>query len=356
MQGRGPSIRTAGAATAVLAIVAAIGMSGSCLFSTTTNFCDQYDRRCGQGQECAVDQNACIVIGGCGNMQVSPERGEVCDDGNIRDDDGCSHDCMSNEECGNNIKDEEVGELCDDGNTIDGDGCSHECQTEVCGNGQLDLARGEVCDDNNIESGDGCSASCASNEACGNGIQDMHLGEECEFADSPFPQRFDDSASCDNDCTTPMCGDGHTNIHFEVTGPGVPHFEECDGGVMGMRRDSRSCDRDCTFVECGDSHTNPIAGEQCDLGHTRDTPICDGDCTLPRCGDGHTNPNFDPAGPVLLEECDTAGDTVVCDVDCTRPRCGDGHRNQAAGEACDTAGDVGCGDTAPDCDDCMRCR
>src|SRR5438045_1398948 len=37
----------------------------------------------------------------CGNGIIEP--GEVCDDGNTRDGDGCSPDCKSNESCGHAI-------------------------------------------------------------------------------------------------------------------------------------------------------------------------------------------------------------------------------------------------------------
>lgn len=47
--------------------------------------------------------------------------------------------------CGNGITD--VGEVCDDGNTIDGDGCSANCLSdETCGNGYLDTLVDEACD------------------------------------------------------------------------------------------------------------------------------------------------------------------------------------------------------------------
>ena len=61
--------------------------------------------------------------------------------------------------CGNHIID--PGELCDDGNHIDGDGCSATCLSrEQCGDGALDLELGEECDDGNLESHDGCDSRC----------------------------------------------------------------------------------------------------------------------------------------------------------------------------------------------------
>jgi hypothetical protein len=74
---------------------------------------------------------------------------------------------------------------------------------------------------------------------------------------------------------------------------------------MGMPtpRDSASCDQDCTLSVCGDGYHNPMTTEQCDAGElimgmpsARDSASCDQDCTPPVCGDGHWN--------ALAEECD----------------------------------------------------
>ncbi len=51
------------------------------------------------------------------------------------------------------------GEMCDDGNTTNGDGCDATCQKEPkCGDNVLDAT--EQCDDNNMANGDGCSSTC----------------------------------------------------------------------------------------------------------------------------------------------------------------------------------------------------
>src|SRR6185312_10280764 len=114
--------------------------------------------------QCAAVQPVCIETN-CGNGHT--DVGEDCDDGNITDGDGCSHDCRQ-EACGNHRLD--PGEQCDDGNLAAGDGCSPTCNLESCGNGILDP--GEVCDDGNNTDCDGCSANCKSNETCGNGVVD----------------------------------------------------------------------------------------------------------------------------------------------------------------------------------------
>src|SRR5215207_5030449 len=70
------------------------------------------DTFCPPGAECSGDGTTCI-FGGCGNAKSDP--GEACDDGNVKNGDGCSSKCTV-EECGNAIVD--FGELCDDGNDV----------------------------------------------------------------------------------------------------------------------------------------------------------------------------------------------------------------------------------------------
>jgi cysteine-rich repeat protein len=76
----------------------------------------------------------------CGSGSI--DTGEVCDDGNTSDGDGCSADCSTIElgytcptagspcapiVCGDGVR--EGAEVCDDGNAIDADGCSADCST-----------------------------------------------------------------------------------------------------------------------------------------------------------------------------------------------------------------------------------
>ncbi|MCD4760408.1 DUF4215 domain-containing protein [bacterium] len=76
----------------------------------------------------------------CGNGII--EEGEICDDGNILNEDGCDAACNIEDEdfvkppidlfdgglCGNGIIEEE--EICDDGNTLNEDGCRADCKYE----------------------------------------------------------------------------------------------------------------------------------------------------------------------------------------------------------------------------------
>jgi len=102
------------------------------------------------------------VHGGC----VSPEQATVCvglADGDVCKTGSVTGYCLDqiciDPGCGNYIVDD--GELCDDGNRRDDDGCSGTCLSrEVCGDGALDRARGEECDDGNLQSRDGCDSRC----------------------------------------------------------------------------------------------------------------------------------------------------------------------------------------------------
>jgi cysteine-rich repeat protein len=305
------------------AVVAAlIAATGSCFFASRTTLCEASGLRCSPGQECAVAQAACIAIGGCGDLRVDATKGEICDDGNIVDGDGCSADCTSDESCGNRVIDGAADELCDDGNTAAGDGCSATCALERCGNKVLDPD--EACDDGNATPGDGCSADCTSNEACGNATVDATVGEQCDPENrAPLPAR--DTDVCNSDCTTPRCGDAHVNPRFVVPDTTGGHTEQCDDGV-----ETSGCNVDCTFARCGDGYTNLAADEKCDTARI-DTPTCNGLlCTAARCGDSYTN-------KMSGEVCDQAGDTATCNggIDprgkafCKPPSCGDGYKNPA---------------------------
>ena len=100
--------------------------------------------------ESKVDQlSVCELLPVCGNMVREWEKGEECDDGNLANGDGCSnacflepfHTCMNFTYfrsdkccallnlCGNGFVN--ACEECDDGNTKDNDGCSATCKLET---------------------------------------------------------------------------------------------------------------------------------------------------------------------------------------------------------------------------------
>jgi cysteine-rich repeat protein len=79
--------------------------------------------------------------------------------------------CVAASTCGDAVVD--AGEVCDDGNSVNGDGCNGACAQEpgftcagsptvcapICGDGLV--VGTEPCDDGNPANGDGCSAACA---------------------------------------------------------------------------------------------------------------------------------------------------------------------------------------------------
>jgi len=213
-----------------------------------------------EGAECAAaggEQNVCrqgvCSPRICGDGLLEP--GEVCDDGNRDDDDGCSSDCLSDETCGNGVVDTATDEGCDDGNQVAGDGCSPECTEEQCGDGVLDSAAGEVCDDGNLENGDGCSRDCQSREVCGNGIIDDARLETCDDGnDAP-------GDGCSEECKVEGCGNG---LVEELRG------EVCDDGndVSGD-----GCRADCRKEEiCGDGIIDEQ--EDCDDANSNSGDSC----------------------------------------------------------------------------------
>jgi len=322
-----------------------------------------------------------VVVGGsqafaiCGDNV--PDVGELCDDGNLIDGDGCDSNCTPTG-CGNSIA--TIGEGCDDGNVLDGDGCDSNCTVTGCGNGiptageacdggpfgsatcdpdctvvicgdtTLNPAANEQCDDGNVTSGDGCDANC-SLTACGNGIPTA--GEACDDGN------LVNGDGCDANCSATGCGNGiqtggeacddgnlvsgdgcDTNCTLTACGNGVQTSgEACDDSNL---LSGDGCDSNCTATACGNGIvTSP---EQCDDGNLLDGDACDSNCTAPSCGNGATVPP---------EQCDD-GNTVSgdgCDGNCTPTGCGNGITT--GGESCDDGNlvsgdgcDVNCTTTA----------
>jgi cysteine-rich repeat protein len=307
---------------------------------------------CPQGYHCVASvQPVCIKdTNQCGNGIV--DRGEVCDDGNLKDGDGCSSDCQSDETCGNRIIDSAKGEVCDDGNHIDGDGCSADCKSdEKCGNGVIDRIKGEVCDDGGNVDGDGepghrCSHDCKSDETCGNGTVDRAVGEKCDDGNTidgdacshclfgpscgngvidydalgnPKEEcddgNQDDNDDCRKDCVVNRCGDGHLNSALG------PNHEDCDDGDQD---DTNDCTNQCKVATCGDGilRTSPAGVEQCDDGNALGGDGCSSDCKKEFCGDSVKN--NESALAHTHEDCDSGGvNTAACNFNCTSPMCGD---------------------------------
>ena len=86
--------------------------------------------------------------------------------------------------------------------------------------------------------------------------------------------------------------------------------EVCDTGGQ-----SATCNANCTAPVCGDGITNTAAGEACDTSGQSAT--CNANCTTPMCGDHIVN---SAAG----EACDTGGQSATWNANCTTPCCGRG--------------------------------
>eukprot|EP00929_Paragymnodinium_shiwhaense_P076937 TRINITY_DN39600_c0_g5_i1.p1 TRINITY_DN39600_c0_g5~~TRINITY_DN39600_c0_g5_i1.p1 ORF type:complete len:7063 (+),score=1414.31 TRINITY_DN39600_c0_g5_i1:190-21189(+) len=240
----------------------------------------------------------------CGDARR--DAGEACDDGNTDDGDGCSSTCTletgyycfggaapsdatplpdtcENATCGDGVA--QGAEQCDDGNLRNADGCSVDCLVEagwvctgdqpsvcetVCGDGAH--AGSEECDDGGLEEGDGCSSNCTVEDGwfceggtaygadtchtyCGDGLR---IFEECDDGNS------ENGDGCDSLC----------------------HVEDgwaCSGG-------SRFTRDVCDYSTCGDGMIDEWGGEECDDHNNIGGDGCSANCK-----------NEDPA-PVLTAE------------------------------------------------------
>jgi fibro-slime domain-containing protein len=171
-------------------------------------------------------------------------------------------------------------EACDDGDNDPGDGCSEECLIEddfacpaagqdcvrvvICGNGRIE--GDETCDDGDTTAGDGCSDLCARED-----------GWSCPLAGTA--------------CVAAECGDGI-----------VAGFEQCDDGVNGAG--CVDCELEpgfhcptpgtaCEATLCGDSAAegleecddgNAVVGDGCTPGCLREPSCANGVCAAV-CGD-----------------------------------------------------------------------
>ncbi|HEX4418807.1 MAG TPA: DUF4215 domain-containing protein [Kofleriaceae bacterium] len=171
----------------------------------------------------------------CGNGVL--DKGEVCDDGNTVDGDGCDSNCTVTA-CGNGIVTD--GEKCDDGNTTDGDGCDSNCTVTACGNGII--TGSETCDDGNTTDGDGCDSTCVPS-GCGNGV--VSTGEQCDDGNHT------DGDGCDSNCTRTACGNG-----IMTAG------EACDdGNTINWDGCSATCNPNVfTYVKASNTDAGDTAG------------------------------------------------------------------------------------------------
>ena len=331
----------------------------------------------------------------CGNGQL--ETGELCDDGNNRDGDGCAADCATQSAdydcskvgelcvdqvvCGNGRL--EGSEVCDDGNDSSGDGCTLDCAVieagfgcprpgkpcvtlAICGNGLRE--KGEQCDDGQMPptGGDGCSASCAVESGffcpkpdvacikvrCGDGVRTPD--EECDDGKSP-PLSGD---GCSNTCKVESGFHCSATTCSSICGDGLLRSNEaCDDGG---RISGDGCSAVCAvepFTKCSGEPSLCQSTIQCGNGIREPGEICDPpgvDGCLPGCasfspdvGGGATCGNSvleasEGCDPPMPGKGCTLGCTVESNWSCpfpgfcfAKPRCGDGIVNALLGEACD---------------------
>jgi cysteine-rich repeat protein len=113
--------------------------------------------------------------------------------------------------CGNGATDS--GELCDDGNLVDGDGCDSNCTPTACGNGVQDPT--EECDDGNTVDGDECPASCHFSEVnCG----------DCR----------DDDVNGKVDALDPACAAGALTLSRATVAPAGGHSKLTLGATAAL--------------------------------------------------------------------------------------------------------------------------
>jgi cysteine-rich repeat protein len=212
----------------------------------------------------------------CGNG--IQEADEQCDDGNIRNNDGCSSTCRFIEVFTGCYSDNDcLDGVCRDGNCTPcfshnecGEGvCSSgKCQgpklvaaASVCGNGVLEEP--EECDDRNRRDNDGCSSTCLLEIGiCGDGVVQSLLGEQCESSTHESSLEY----ACSN-CrfVSTFCGN-------EVVDPG----EECDSGPLNSTSADALCRPDCGLARCGDGIVD--SAELCDDGNLLPNDGCDRYC------------------------------------------------------------------------------
>lgn len=305
----------------------------------------------GQSATCDVDCTVAI----CGDGTINFLAGETCDDGNTTTEECaygearctvCAGDCNlqagDTDLCGDGVID--AAESCDDAG--ESPTCNDDCTVAVCGDGLVNYSSGEFCDDVNESAA--CNADCTFS-ACGDGILNPSAGEACDDGNTVTEVCDYGLASCivcAADCNervgeTSLCGDNE-----------VDAGEACDEGA-----ETATCNDNCTLPSCGDGITNVAAGEVCD--DAGESASCNADCTVAQCGDNYVNiaaAETCDDGNAVTEQCDYG--TEFCEV-CT-DLCqiedgmtsfqGDGRIDNANGEACDDG--LGADGVAEDGDGC----
>jgi cysteine-rich repeat protein len=270
----------------------------------------------------------------CGNWIIDAD--EECDDGNMKNGDGCSATCKKVSACGNGITND--GEECDDGNKQDLDKCDNNCKngTGVCGDNVIDFD--EKCDDGakNSYPGSKCSALCQL--LCGNGLLDKDAGEECDTGKN---LGWD---GCNKVCKkqAPVCGNGHIEKGETCDDGNTKSGDNCSSTCLlekkycdqckypNFKGKSVACDKYYAQLESGQKPGCTIASTPWDGSSCKLTPYKKGDpCwmqlpfSLPACRD-------DPTMGKCIADCKANEGDIPPDVklDCDRgpiqPKIGSG--------------------------------
>jgi cysteine-rich repeat protein len=243
--------------------------------------------------------NGLGFIGGSSGFNINEE----CDDGDLNSDtpNACRTDCKR-PACGDDILDDLFGETCDNGaNNSDtaSDGCRTDCTLPSCGDHIVDT--GEECDDGNNNPNDGCSLGCVA-AFCGDGINNNNSTEACDDGNT------NNGDGCSVNCILEFCGDGVTNNNSDLNNP----TEQCDDGANNSDTIPNACRIGCVSPGCGDNVLDN--DEACDNGvlNSQFPNACRLDCAIPSCGDGLIDNLF-------AEQCDDGNldDTDGCKSDCT---------------------------------------
>ncbi len=226
--------------------------------------------RCASG--CGSFDTTGCVKGFCGDGVIDP--GEQCDAGAANADlpnAACRSNC-STPRCGDGLRDDVRGEQCDDGNARNDDGCLTDCIRATCGDGVVCSVPGcatgpgggpEQCDESAI-----CCLSTCGRRTCADGLQ---CGDRGGNGCCHPTEACDDGDPCTVDACNRLAGCSHQPIR------GCCRVDtECDD-ANGCTDDGCDLGRNvCAFVPnavaCDDGNAC-TAADVCQGGACRGTAI-----------------------------------------------------------------------------------